>query len=115
MNFISEDQRTINLPISLGSKVYRIVTSCNDACMFQRDKFSEVFPPKEDGRCSQDMPCHTKLHSIQSTIINLSNLGYVLDNWQIKIFETETKAREAGENLIESHKQQLLQLGLKIK
>lgn len=114
MNFITEDQRTINLPVPLGTTVYRIVTSCNDACMFQIEKFNEIFPPKEGGRCSQDMPCHTKLHSIQPTTMNLSDLDWILKRWQISIFETENEAREAGERLIIEHKQKLLELGLTV-
>lgn len=115
MNFISEDKKTINLPVSLGTTVYKFVTSCNDACMFQKEDFNRVFSKENGGRCSKDMPCHTKLHSIQTVEIQLSNLDLILRNWHVTIFESEGKAKEAGNKLIESHKQQLLKLGLKVE
>jgi hypothetical protein len=36
MDFISEDKRTINLPVPLGTTVYGYLTVCCDACMFQK-------------------------------------------------------------------------------
>lgn len=111
MNFISEDKKTINLPVSLGTTVYRIITSCNDACTFQKEKFDKVFPSKGN-RCGQDMPCHIKLHSIQPVKLKLSNVEWILTQWNISIFETENKAREIGERMIKEHKQKLLELGL---
>lgn len=115
MNFISEDKKTINLPVPLGATLYRIITACNDACMLQAEKFNSVFPSKEGGRCSVDMPCHTKLHSALPFVFALGDLDWVLKKWQITCFETESGAKEAGENLIEAHKQQLLALGLNVE
>ena len=115
MEFISEDKKTITLPIPLGSILYRFVTSCNDSCMFQKEDFDRVFPKESNSRCSKDMPCHTKLHSIQTVEVKLSNLELILENWHITIFESENKAKEAGNTLIDSHKQQLLNLGLKVE
>ncbi len=112
MTFISEDKKTINLPVPLDTTVYRFITSCNDACLFQKEKINQVFPVKKEGRCSQDMACHTKLHSVQPVTLNLSNLDMMLKNWKINTFETENEAREAGNNLIELHKKQLLDIGL---
>ena len=113
--FISEDKKTITLPVPLDTIVYRFHTSCNDACLFQQKNFDKVFPRgKEGGRCSGDMPCHTKLHSVLPKELNLSNLEWILKDWNVYYFETEKEAREAGEKLIETHKQKLLELGLKI-
>lgn len=42
MDFISEDKRTINLPVPLGTTVYGYLTVCCDACMFQKEKFKEI-------------------------------------------------------------------------
>ena len=115
MNFISEDKKTINLPVPLGTTVYMFITSCNDACMFQKDKFNSVFPPIEGGRCNKDMSCHTKFHSIRFIVLSLSNLDWILKEWQITTFETEIEAKEAGAKFVELHKQQLLELGLEIE
>jgi hypothetical protein len=115
MDFISKDKRTINLPVPLGATVYMFITSCNDACMFQKDKFNAIFPLKEGGRCNKDMPCHTKFHSIRSIVLSLPNLDWILKEWQATIFETENEARIAGERFVETHKRQLLELGLELE
>jgi hypothetical protein len=114
MTFISEDKKTINLPIPLGTTVYRFITDCNNACTFQKEKFDEAFPETKNSRCNSKMPCHTSLHSIQPVILNLSNLDWVLNDWQINFFETEAEAREAGSKLVKEHRKQLLDMGLEI-
>lgn len=115
MNFISDDKKVITLPIPLESIVYTFSTTCNDACTFQKDEFDKIFPPEKNGRCHSDMPCHIKLFSIGPVVFDLFNLGYILDNWNIKYFETKEQAREAGEKLVKLHLEQLLELGLKDK
>lgn len=112
MNFISEDKKTINLPVSLGTIVYKFHTTCNDACLFQKEKFNKIFPPTNGGRCGSDTPCHVILHSIDKIIVNFDNLESMLKTWGISTFETENEARQAGEKLVQKHKQELLKLGL---
>ena len=115
MIFLSNDKKTINLPVALDTTVYRFVTSCNDACLHQKEKFNKIFKPKEEGRCHCNMPCHTKLHSIQPVTLSLSNLERVLSEWNITIFKDQREAMEKAKKLIESHKQELLRLGLEIE
>jgi hypothetical protein len=115
MNFISEDKKTITLPVPLGTIVYNFHTTCNDACTFQKEKFDKVLPKEKFGRCKGELPCHTKLHSIMSVELTLSNLEWILGNWHITYFETEKAAREAGLKTIEEHKKKLIELGLKVE
>lgn len=116
MNFISEDKKTIKLPVPLGTIVYEFTTSCNDACLFQKEKFQELYPRKKgEGLCNKNMPCHTKLHGIQKMVVKLTNLEWILKNWHITIFETENQAKEEGIKFIEKHKNELLKVGLKIE
>lgn len=118
MSFISEDKRTINLPVPLGTTVYRINTDCNDACLLQKEVFNKVFLPENrpaEGWCSSDMPCHTKMHSIRPVVLSMTNLEEILETFGNKTFETYEQAKFAGEKLIEIHKQQLSGLGLKYK
>lgn len=42
-------------------------------------------------------------------IFRLTDIDWVLRDWQICIFETENEAKEAGEKRIKIHKQQLLE------
>jgi hypothetical protein len=95
MDFISEDKRTINLPVPLGTTVYGYLTVCCDACMFQKEKFKEIFGDVP-GRCGKDKPCHTRLTGIQTIAVNLKNIDAVLEGWHKDIFETFNEAVQAG-------------------
>lgn len=112
MVFISEDKRTINLPVPLGTYVYQYWTRCNDACLFQKEAFNKAFPPGVEGRCSGDMPCHTRPHLIKPVELSLSNLDWVLRDWGKTVFATENEARTAMNTAIELHKAQLVALGM---
>lgn len=109
---ISEDKRTITLDVPLGNNIYGIITSCNDACTFQKEDFKKAFP---NYHCSGDLPCHTKIHSIKETPLTLANLGFVLEGWMTKYFPTEEMARVEAERIIEKHKKQLIEAGLKVE
>lgn len=115
MNFISKDKKTLMLPVPLDTVVYQVHTTCNDACLFQKDKFNEVFRKENFKGCDSKLPCHTKLHSIQPVVLTLTNIKFILDDWQIRFFKTELEARTAAMKTIEEHKSQLLELGLNIE
>lgn len=112
MNFISEDRKTINLPVPLGSMVYEVTTTCNDACLFQKEAFEKAFPSVEGGRCSATMPCHTKVHSITPKELTLENLDWVLKQWGFRFFETESEAHSTAVARVAEHINKLWELDL---
>lgn len=116
-DFISLDKTTIRLPVPLGTTVWEFVTKCNDACTFQAEEFDAAFPPKEgeEGRCSMFLPCHTRFCWADTMTLTLNNLSFILERWQKSIFATKEEAQTAGEKLVEEHKKQLLEKGLKIQ
>jgi len=112
--FISHDNKTIHLPVPLGSTVFQFYTKCNDACTFQKEAFDKAFPKADQGRCSEYMPCHTRPGGVRTVTLSLSNLDWVLRDWGKKVFETESEATEAMHAVVELHKKQLVKLGLKV-
>lgn len=97
---INED--SIKLPVPFGSTVYYYELDCCSLCIKNdfKDKFDELFPPKDypNGRCdhSYNIPCHTKLHAVYQMKLNLNNIKFIYENWHTRVFETEELAREAG-------------------
>ncbi|HAS92715.1 MAG TPA: hypothetical protein DCS12_10975 [Clostridiales bacterium] len=113
MDFISEDKRTINLPVPLGTTVYGYLTVCCDACMFQKEKFKEIFGDVP-GRCGKDKPCHTRLTGIQTIAVNLKNIDAVLEGWHKDIFETFNEAVQAGIKYTTENRKKLIKAGIKL-
>ena len=91
--FISEDKMQINLPVSLGSVVYRWNTRCCDACTFQEWLFRKNF---EDHSGCSACPCHTRFAGSDSVVLSLSNLEFVLAKWGSRYFATKDEADKAG-------------------
>lgn len=104
--YVSKDKKTINLPFPLGTKLYMPITTCGDFCLYQKDLFNEIFPKDSEnqGRCSRDMPCHTKLHSIKEITFSMSNLEMVLENLDKWIFTSEHEAQRVIEKRLESNR-----------
>jgi hypothetical protein len=114
MQFVSEDKKTITLPVPLGTVLYRFHTKCNDACLFQKDNFDAVFPPTETGRCSREMPCHVKCTGARGIVVELSNVAMLEREWNKFVFETEIEAIIAGMEFVGLHQNQMLAVGLEI-
>lgn len=97
---ISEDKKTINLPVPLGTIVYGINTDCNDACAFQKIEFKNAFP---ESHCDISSPCHVILRGTYPLELNLKTLHTIIPNWEKYFFKTEKEAIAAGEKLVEQH------------
>jgi len=114
MSFISQDKKIINLPVPLGTIVYRFHTDCCDACLFQKEKFDKLYPKAFEGRCSQDMLCHTRFSEIEPIIVNINNLDLILGKWKTKVFETKKEAEIAGKEFVAEHVRRLKELGFEL-
>ena len=79
MDFVSKDLKTINLPVKLHSKVYKLSTSCNDICMSQKENFYKRYPRGSKLSCNRNMSCHTKF-CIYEMVPTLENLSDVLND-----------------------------------
>lgn len=110
--YISEDKKQIFLPVPLESDLYEINLCCEDQCIHYKKEFDKHFPPIPEGRCAYNMPCHTKLHHIDSYKLTLNNIGHVLKNWNKTIFATKESAEFAGISRINTNKQRLKRLGI---
>ncbi len=111
--FISNDKKSITLPITFGEFAFLFSTDCNNACISQKEKFRELFPSRENWCCGT-MPCHVYERPIVKIKLEWSKLDFILGEWGTSVFETEEEAREAMEKLIKKNKQTLLDLGLLI-
>ncbi|MDF2880130.1 MAG: hypothetical protein K0R54_687 [Clostridiaceae bacterium] len=114
MNFISEDKKQITLPVELGQTVYRFNTNCCDACLFQKELFDKLFPKTIDGRCGMDKSCHTRFRGTEHIILTLDNLGWILNNWNLKVFKTEKEAEEKGKAFVLEHIKKFKELGFSL-
>lgn len=108
---ISEDKKTITLEVPLGGTVYGFLTSCNDACYFQKEEFKRKFP---EATCNLSSPCHVYPHSVRPITVNLTGLAYIITHWQEDVFATEKEAEEAMYKLCEEHKRILLDAGIQV-
>lgn len=113
--FISEDKKTITLPVPLGSKVYGFTLKCCDACLFQRTRFNETYPPYKYGdRCNMKMPCHTRFRKITEIEVTLDNIKKILEGFGIRFFETKEEAKAKGEALAKRHANQMKSMGFNL-
>jgi hypothetical protein len=111
MSFIKEDKKTINLPVPLGTTLYKFNTSCNDACLFQKEKFDKLYPKNYEDTCSQDKLCHTKYLGVEPIVLNINNMEWILGEWDIKVFENEKEADERGREFVSEHIIKFKELG----
>lgn len=116
MNYLSNDKRTINLPVPLGSKVYRATTVCGDFCLFQKQKFDSVFPKNgSEGRCGKEKPCHTISKGCTELTLTIHNLGFILEGWGEWFFETKDEAEATSERIAADHARQMKELGFFVR
>lgn len=92
--FISRNKKTISLPVPLGTEVFIVSTRCGDVCLFEKDKFNKLIPPEKGGRCSHNLPCHTRILPPRKVILNIENIS-ILKEWKVRVFPTEKEAKEA--------------------
>ena len=111
MDFIDKDKKTINLPVPLGTTLYVFKTDCNDACLFQKEKFDKLYPKNFEGRCGQDKLCHTRFAGIEPITLKVNNLEWILGKWDIKVFETEEEAKNRGKEFVSEHVIKFKELG----
>lgn len=108
-NFISEDKKSINLPVPLGSPLYTYVLKCCDACVMQKSAFE-----KNVGhalRCAIS-PCHTRLQRIKKYEFTLSGIPVVLKEWGKSIFATEQEALDAANKITKENREKIKSLGI---
>lgn len=110
--FVSEDKKTINLPVELGTTLFLAETKCGDFCLFQKELFNKHFP--DNDRCGSEKICHTRKFRISEFEFTLANLTWVLENWETKCFTTQEAAEEALSKKIQSNIEKMRALGFKV-
>lgn len=110
--FISEDKKHIDLPVSLGSTVYKASTDCSDVCTFQKKLTDEN---RDFIQCDMKAICHTRCRKPEKQEVTLVNIGWILENWNDTIFETESKAEEYTRNLVAVHITEMRKLGFLLR
>ena len=111
---VHKEKYTIEIPVPLGTTVYEYMTTCGDFCTFDDEKFDKIFPPKPEGRCSRQMPCHTVYKGVRELKLTLDNVGYILRLWNDSIFETKEEAENKGLEVIEEHRKKMVELGFEL-
>lgn len=116
MEYLSEDKRTIKLPVPLGSIVYEAVTKCGDFCLFQERKFDSIFPKNgKDSHCGKEKPCHTISRGCKELPLTLNNLGAILEDWDVWYFATKKEAEEASAKIAAEHAARMKELGFFVR
>lgn len=97
--YISNNKKVISLPVPLGTTVYQVNTTCGDFCLFQKENFNNLVPYKEQGRCSNILPCHTIGKEPREIELNINNLS-LLNEWEKTIFESYNEAKDKTKELV---------------
>lgn len=99
-NFLSEDKKTISIPVPLGSEIYSYHMDCGDFCLHQNDLFYKMKEESPDlFLCAHDAACHTMKPIIETTTLSEKNFGLVLKYWNDWFFETREKAEKRAVEL----------------
>ncbi|WP_286077848.1 hypothetical protein [Thomasclavelia cocleata] len=113
--FVSEDKMTIKLPIPLGTTVYGFTLKCCDACLFQKTKFNNTYPPSKYGdRCNSKMPCHTRFGRVTAVELTFESMKNILKGWGVRFFETKEEAMAKGEAIANRHANQMKSMGFNL-
>lgn len=107
MNEKNNFKYSIQIPVPIGEKVWTFWTCCCDACLFQYRKNHPL-------ECDGDSPCHTKVHSVYAVEMTYERLAEVLRDWEKKYFYTEQEAKEAANEFVRKHIQEMRELGYDI-
>ena len=114
MDYIDETKTVITLPVPLGTVLYTFDTKCGDFCTFQREKFDQLYEPTPKGRCGRHKLCHTRLGSVSTVVLELSNIEFVLKDFGTWVFQSEEEARQKMEQIVSKNVSTMKQLGFKM-
>jgi hypothetical protein len=110
--FISEDKKSIILPVALGTTVYEAGSDCSDVCTFQKELTNTY---REHIKCDFMAICHTRYRNPDKIVVILGNIGRVLEKWGSRIFETESEAMDFTHKLVKTHIEEIKKLGFKLR
>lgn len=104
---------SIPIPVPLGTTLFEYSTDCCNACWFSSE-LSDERNQLDDNKiikCNSSAPCHTRYLRVNSITFSYSNLEYVLENWNKKVFLTSEEAEKAGKQLVKEHIKEMRALG----
>lgn len=95
-DFLSEDGKTLKLPVAFGSQIHKANVGCYKLC--------ERLDSKEQGFiCSSSSLCRTKVLPPSVSTLTLSNIDVVVDGWDRLYFQSSIDAIIATDALVKEH------------
>lgn len=111
--FISKNKRTISLPVPLGTELYVVNTRCGDYCLFQKEEFNKLISEEEGGRCTHNLPCHTRPLAPRKVILGINNLE-LLNEWKKRVFTNKEDAEQKTIEIINENIKFLKEHNIKV-